>query len=95
MGLVILAESVDIEHADGAADGADVSFVGTASGQAVAVIDPEALLEQIAGLPVSDARAILEELGTTTVNVWPGFMGDLPDDRQRITLDVDEASTME
>jgi len=59
------------------------------------IVDPEALLERIAGLPISEARAILEGLGAATVNVWPGFIGDLPDDRERITLDVDETSAME
>jgi hypothetical protein len=59
------------------------------------VIDPEALLARIAGLPVSEAEAILDGLGTATVNVWPGFLGDLPNDRERITLDVLEASAME
>ena len=59
------------------------------------IIDPGALLDRIAGLPVSEAQAILDALGTATVNVWPGFLGDLPNDRQRITLDVLEASAME
>ena len=55
----------------------------------------ELLLDRVAGLPIPDAQAILEGLGAATVNVWPGFIGDLPDDRQRITLDVEEPSTTE
>ncbi|MEX1344409.1 MAG: hypothetical protein AB1Z63_07035, partial [Candidatus Limnocylindrales bacterium] len=94
-GLAIIAGSVAIERGAGTADGADVTFDGSASGRALAEIDPDALLDRIAGLTISDARAILEELGTATVNVWPGFIGDLPNDRQRITLDVDEASATE
>jgi hypothetical protein len=93
--LVLIADSVRVERDPGRAEGSDVAFSGRASGQAVTVVDPDALLDRIAGLPISEARAILEELGTATVNVWPGFIGDLPDDRQRITLDVDEASTTE
>jgi len=94
-GLAIVADTLEIGHGEGTADGAAVAFGGTASGRAVAVIDPDALLDQIAGLPVSDAQAILEGLGSATVNVWPGFVGDLPNDRQRITLDVSEASDTE
>jgi len=94
-GLELLPGTLEIGHEEGTADGSDVSFIGTASGQTVTVIDRDALLAQIAGLPISDARAILESLGTATVNVWPGFIGDLPDDLQRITLDVEEASTTE
>ena len=94
-GLELLPETLEVGHEEGTADGTDVSFIGTASGQTVTVVDRDALLEQIAGLPISNARAILERLGTATVNVWPGFIGDLPDDLQRITLDVEEASTTE
>jgi hypothetical protein len=91
----ILAETVDIERGSGTADGLAVVFLGTASGQAATVVDTDEVVAQIAGLPISDARAILEGLGAATVNVWPGFIGDLPNDRQRITLDVHEPSTME
>jgi len=94
-GRAIIDETVEVGHSDGRADGATVTFVGTASGQAVTVVDTGALLDRLAGLPVSDAQAILEGLGTATVSVWPGFVSDLPNDRQRITLDVDEASATE
>ncbi len=94
-GLAILLESVQVGHSDGSADGTDVAFTGTASGQARTVVDTDALLERIAGLPISEAQAILEGLGAATVNVWPGFIGDLPNDRQRITLEVDETSATE
>jgi hypothetical protein len=94
-GLSMLPGTVAIERGTGVADGVDVAFDGTATGRARAVVDPEALLDRIAGLPISEARAILEELGSATVNVWPGFIGDLPSDRQRITLDVDETSATE
>ncbi len=91
----LLSESVSITHGEGTVDGALIRFEGLASGTIVPVVEVDALLDRIAGLPISDARAILEELGPTTVNVWPGFIGDLPDDRQRILLDVEEASTTE
>lgn len=94
-GMDLVADSVLIGYGEGTPTGADVTYTGSATGRAVMVVDADAVLEQIAGLPISDARAILEELGTATVNVWPGFIGDLPDDRQRISLDVDEASAME
>jgi hypothetical protein len=88
-------ESVVVEHGSGRVDGDLVLFAGRASGTMEPVIDPEALLARIAGLPVSEAEAILDGLGTATVNVWPGFLGDLPNDRERITLDVLEASATE
>jgi hypothetical protein len=94
-GQAILEETIRIGHGEGSADGLAVTFTGTAAGQAVTVVDSSALLDRIAGLPISDARAILEGLGEATVNVWPGFIGDLPSDRQRITLDVEGPSATE
>ncbi len=94
-GLALLEGSVEVGHEGGSADTSGVTFAGTASARAQVVVDADELLERIAGLPVSEARAILDGLGTATVNVWPGFVGDLPNDRQRITLDVDEASATE
>jgi len=94
-GMDVIVESIELDHSAGTPSGTDVAFTNSASGRAMTIVDPEALLERIAGLPISEARAILEGLGAATVNVWPGFIGDLPDDRERITLDVDETSAME
>jgi hypothetical protein len=94
-GMSILADSVSAEHPPGTADGGQIHFVSTATGTAYQLVDPEALLATVAGMPVSDAQAILAGLGATTVNVWPEFLGDLPDDPDRITLDVLAPSTME
>ena len=94
-GSRLLPESVDIRHEAGVAEGDRIGFDGFASASVTPVIDVEALAVQIAGLPVSEAQAILDGLGQATVNVWPGFLGDLPNDRERITLDVLEASATE
>jgi hypothetical protein len=88
--------SIVVEHEPGEVeDGGRIRFSGLASATMEPRIDPEALLARIAGLPVSEAQAILDEIGSATVNVWPGFLGDLPNDRERITLDVLEASATE
>jgi hypothetical protein len=94
-GLQLVDDGAAASHGEGIATGESILFEGKASGWITPVIDIEALRSELAGLPVSDARAILEGLGAATVNVWPEFMGDLPNDRQRITLDVREASTTE
>jgi hypothetical protein len=94
-GSRLLPETVTIEHDEGLVTGDAIVFDGLASARVTPVIDPEALAARIAGLPVSDAQAILDALGTATVNVWPGFLGELPADRERITLDVLEASATE
>jgi Baseplate J-like protein len=91
----LVAGSMRVEHGEGTVDGDRIDFDSTAAASVIPDIDPEELASRIAGLPVSEAQAILEGLGTATVNVWPGFLGDLPNDRQRITLDVLEASDTE
>jgi len=94
-GMSILVDSVSVTTGEGSPDGERIRFVGIATADSYRPVDDDALLEQVAGLPISEARAILEAIGTTTVNVWPEFLGDLPGDTSRITLDVLRPSTTE
>jgi hypothetical protein len=94
-GMAVLPGQLSVETGDGVAEEGGIRFAGTASAMAYQVIDEDSLLEQVAGLPVSEARAILEDLGATTVSVWPEFLGDLPGDPGRIRLDLLEPSTAE
>ena len=59
------------------------------------LVDADRLIERVAGLPVSEARAILEEFGIASVSVWPGFLENLPADGDRIEFAVTEPSTTE
>jgi hypothetical protein len=94
-GMAVLPGRLSVEAGDGVAEDGGIRFDGTASAVAYQVIDEEAVLARIAGLPVSEARAILEDIGATTVSVWPEFLGDLPSDRNRIRLDVLDPSASE
>jgi hypothetical protein len=87
-GMAVLPGQLSVETGDGVAEDGGIRFDGTARADAYQVIDKEAVLDRIAGLPVSEARAILEDIGAATVTVWPDFLGDLPSDRNRIRLDV-------
>ena len=73
----------------------DVAFEGTAEAVVYPVVDGGALAAEIAGLPIPEAQAILEAVGQSTVNVWPGFVTDVPSDLDRIRLEVLEPSTPE
>jgi hypothetical protein len=86
--MAVLPGQLSVETGDGVAEDGGIRFDGTARADAYQVIDKEAVLDRIAGLPVSEARAILEDIGAATVTVWPDFLGDLPSDRNRIRLDV-------
>lgn len=94
-GTALIADSAKVEHSEGTAEGQRIHFGGRGDGETSAVIDADALVEGVAGLPVSEAQAILERFGTATVSVWPGFLGDLPANHERIELDVTEPSTTE
>ncbi len=91
----VLAGSVTSDPGDGTADGQRIRFAARAAAATYPRIDADELVQQVAGLPVSEARAILASFGSATVNVWPGFLDSLPADRGRIELDVTEPSTTE
>ena len=93
--MAVLPGSLSAEHGEGGVEGEHITFSGVATATSYPLIDADELLARIAGLPVSEAQAILEGIGTATVTVWPDFLSDLPADRERITLDVIEASTTE
>ena len=94
-GMEMLPGSIDVEFSATPTDRSSITYRTTAQGEGYRFIDGPAVTEQIAGLPISEARAILDALGVTTVTVWPEFVGDLPGDPSRITLDVREPSTTE
>jgi hypothetical protein len=94
-GMAVLPGALSLDTPAAVVDGEEIRFERTAQAQAYQLIDRDDVLARIAGLPVSEARAILEGIGATTVSVWPEFLGDLPGDRNRIRLEVLEPSTSE
>jgi hypothetical protein len=92
-GMSVMPGRLSVQTGDGVPEDGGIRFDGTASATAYQVIDEDAVLQRIAGLPVSEARAILEGLGATTVTVWPEFLGDLPGDPERIELEVRAPTT--
>ncbi len=94
-GTALIANSATLDHNEGTAESQRIRFTGRGDGETSVLIDADALVEGVAGLPVSEAQAILERLGTATVSVWPEFLTDLPADHERIELDITEPSTTE
>jgi hypothetical protein len=93
--MAVVPATVVIETGPGIAEGEAIRFEGEAQAVAQQRIDEDAIVARLAGKPVSEARAILEDLGASTVSVWPEFLGDLPGDRSRIRLEVRAPSTTE
>jgi hypothetical protein len=80
--------SVTAQHDTGSADGELVDFRVTAAGQAIAVMDPNTLREEIKGRSVQDARSILGRYGTVSIATWPGFVSSIPTLDARLDLTV-------
>jgi hypothetical protein len=93
--MAVVPETVAIDTNVGVPDEQGIRFEARVRALAQQVVDEEAIVAMVAGKPVSEARAILESLGATTVSVWPEFLGDLPGDRSRIQLDIQAPSTTE
>jgi hypothetical protein len=54
------------------------------------IIDREAVLERVIGLSATDAVAELADLGSATVDLWPFWVGTVPDSDWRIELEIVE-----
>jgi hypothetical protein len=93
--MAVVPETVAIDTNVGVPDEQGIRFEARVRALAQQVVDEEAIVAMVAGKPVSEARAILEGLGATTVNVWPEFLGDLPGDHSRIELEIQAPSTTE
>lgn len=89
-GTTLVRSSVRTEAGTGAARGDVINYAASAEGSVSRVVDREELLAEVRGLPVSEARSILERYGTASVSVWPDFLGALPDDAARIQLSIEE-----
>jgi len=60
------------------------------SGARVPLIDRAAILETIIGQSAPDAEAALADLGEVSVDLWPAWVGTVPDSDWRIDLQVAE-----
>jgi hypothetical protein len=94
-GTALVPATISTHAGTGTARGEIIRYAAIAEGDAYVVVDPDTIRDQIRGLPVSEARSILEALGTATVTVWPDFLGDLPSDAGRITLDIEDPTGTE
>ena len=62
----------------------------TATGRSAAVIDPGDVAQRIGGLTADKAEAALEDLGDTTVELWPDWVASVPGWAWRIEVQVDQ-----
>jgi len=67
-----------------------VSFTATATGQEIAVLDPEALRTMILGKPLETARELLAPFGTVEVTAWPEWVGSIPTIADRVEVRIEQ-----
>ena len=65
-----------------------VTFPATATGQQIAVLDPDALRRLVMGKSLADARAALAVYGDATVTAWPDWVGTIPTIDSRVSLSI-------
>ncbi len=80
--------SVAVTVGEGQADGAVVGFRATASAETIPTLDPAQLRAEIKGMPVDEARRILERYGSVTIELWPGFASTIPTLDARLELTI-------
>jgi hypothetical protein len=89
-GQTLVAGSVSAVVGTGTPDGDIVDFQVTVTATAIPTLDPAALLTEVRGRSVDDARRILARYGTVNIDTWPGFVTAIPtlDARIRLTIGV-------
>ncbi len=80
--------SAKATHDSGQSVGEIVDFRVTATAAAIPDLDPVALRERIKGKSVDEARRLLEQYGTVTIETWPGFVSSIPTIDARLELTV-------
>ena len=88
-GYVLLDGSSEITVDPAVVDAGTISFPVVVTARQVRILDPAAIKAEIIGLPLADARAILDGYGTVDLVVWPEWVGTIPtlDSRVQVTVD--------
>ena len=60
----------------------------TVTGASTPVIDRNQVLERVRGLSADEARSALADLGDPTIDLWPGWVGSVPDLEWRIEVRI-------
>jgi len=89
-GHELVADSIDVKVGEPVVSGQSVSFTATATGQEIAVLDPDALRTMILGKPLETARQILAPYGAVEVTAWPDWVGSIPTIADRVEVRIEQ-----
>ena len=82
----LLPAATEVTIREARVDGNALVVTGRVTGASAAVADPERILGLIRGQSASDANAALEAIGPADVDLWPGWVGTVPELDWRIDL---------
>ena len=88
-GYLLLDGSSQITVDPAVVDAGTISFPVVVTARQFRILDASAIKAEIIGLPLADARAILDGYGTLDLVVWPEWVGTIPtiDSRVQVTVD--------
>jgi hypothetical protein len=87
-GSTLVEQSIESSHTPGEVSGGTIIFSASANGRAYRLPAREVLVEEVRGLPLTEARAIIERYGNAELSVWPEFIDRVPDQPVRINLTI-------
>jgi hypothetical protein len=91
----LVKDSLNVTVGAGSAHGAKIVFPVQATARQVRRVVADDLRAAIRGKPLSQARSTLEAYGTTTIDLWPGFVSSIPNYDFRIDLRIEGAVPIE
>jgi hypothetical protein len=87
-GWSLFQDSVRTQVSNPSVQDGQVTFTVTAQGEEWEALDAGALLGQVKGKTVAEARQILSPYGDVSIQTWPSFVGTIPTLDPRVTLTI-------
>ena len=85
-GHELVPSATEVTIGEARRDGDALVVTVTVTGASTPAIDRDEVIERVRGRSVDEARAALAELGDPTVELWPGWVGAVPDLDWRIDV---------
>ena len=87
-GHELLPDETEVTIGAARQEGTTLVVETSVTGAAATTIDPDAVVDRVAGLSADAAEAAIEDLGDATVTLWPGWVGTVPDAAWRVDVVV-------
>ncbi|MGZ6344774.1 MAG: baseplate J/gp47 family protein [Candidatus Limnocylindrales bacterium] len=87
-GYELFSDSIKTTVGTATVSGGKISAPVEASGEMARQLDQAALLAQVKGKSVDEARAILEPFGAVSIQTWPFYVSSIPTFDNRVTLTI-------